>query len=105
MNIRRVAKGVEQVVKSDNPGQTAGRIVRAGVTAAHPVAGVVLGHLIEKGTEAAVNKGIEVVKNPEVQAKVKQVASSTVDAGARAIRRGAGSIAARVSEFRAGHGK
>lgn len=112
MNIRKVVQGVHDVVRSENPGEAAGKIVRAGVTAAHPVVGLVGGHFIEKGTAAAVNKGIEIAKNPEVQAKVKQVGADVghkaIEIGgeaARAARRGAGSAVARIQAFRAGHGR
>jgi hypothetical protein len=115
MNLARIAQGVKavaDVARSDNPGAAAGKAVAAAVTVAHPVAGAILHKPIAAGVERAVNKGIEIAKDPVVQAKVKQVGTDVgnkaIEIGsdaARAARRGATSAVARVQAFRAGHGR
>lgn len=62
---------------ASNPAKATGAAAGAAVTAAgHPYAAVA----VAKGTEAAVNKGISMAKDPEVQAKVKEAAGSAVSA-------------------------
>ena len=115
MNLRKVVSGVKAVAdiaSAANPGERAGKVVSAAVTLAHPVIGTVAAKPIEKVTAKVVNGGIAIAKNPEVQAKVKEVGSAVgrkaieigSDAG-RAARRGVGSAAAKVREFKAGHGR
>jgi len=108
----RIAKTIHDVATSKDPGAAAGKVVRTALTVSHPILGTVAGPLVEKGTAAAVNKGIEIAKNPEVQAKVKEVAKETgkktVEIGgvaARAVRRGAGAAARKAQAFREGHGR
>ena len=85
MNLRKIgrtAKAVHEVATSDNPGAAAGKVVSGALQIAHPLVGTVLKKPVEMATEAIVNKGIEIAKNPEVQAKVKEVAS---DVGHKAV--------------------
>jgi hypothetical protein len=115
MNIRKavnIGRTAHEVATSKDPGAAAGKVVRTALTVSHPFLGTVVGGAVEKGTAAAVNKGIEIAKNPEVQAKVKEVARETgkkaVEIGgnaARAARRGAGAAARKVRAFREGHGR
>ena len=115
MNIRKavnIGRTAHEVATSKDPGAAAGKVVRTALTVSHPILGTVVGGAVEKGTAAAVNKGIEIAKNPEVQAAVKkgaaEVGKKTVEIGgnaARAARRGAGAAARKLQEFRNAHGK
>ena len=125
----RAAKTVHDVATSKDPASAAAKVVRTAVTVSHPVVGAVAGRLIEEGTKLAVNKGIEIANNPEVQAKVKATGKKAVATGkkvatnvgnaastaatatgkaaanagaeaARGIRRGAASGVRRLQEFR-----
>jgi hypothetical protein len=101
----RVGKAVHKIAKAENPGKAAGAVVGAALPLGTRTIGA-------KVTEVAVNKGIEIAKDPAVQAKVKQVATnvakntaSTAANAARGIRRGAASGARKVQAFRESHGK
>jgi hypothetical protein len=103
--IIKLANDVKTISKSNDPGRTAGRMVRVAFTAAHPVAGVVGGKLIEEGTKKLVDKGIEIAKNPENQRRAKEAGKQAADVAARAARRGANAVKAKVIGFKAGHKK
>jgi hypothetical protein len=81
-----VIKAVSDVAQSKDPGKTAGKLVRTAVTVSHPIVGTIAGPAIEKGTEKAVNKVIEVSKDPEVRAKAKELGTKAADATTRAGR-------------------
>lgn len=80
----RVAKTVHDVATSKDPGAAAGKLARTAVTISHPVVGAVAGKLVEEGTKRVVNKGIEIAKDPEVQAKVKATAKKAAATGKKA---------------------
>ena len=110
--VGRIAKTVHEVATSKDPGRAAGKVVRGALALSHPLVHAVGGKLVEDTTSRIVNKGIEIAKNPEVQAKVKKVAKETgkktVEIGgvaARAVRRGAGAAARKAQAFREGHGR
>jgi hypothetical protein len=115
MNLVKIARGVKavaDVARSDNPGAAAGKAVAAAVTVAHPVAGAVLHKPIAAGVEKVVNKGIEIAKDPVVQARAKEVATNVGNAATQAagsavagIRRGAAQGARKLQAFRESHGK
>lgn len=66
-------KAVKNIKDSDNPGETAGNIVAGAARIAHPILGTMAAPMIKKGTEAAVNKGIEIANDPNVQAKTRDI--------------------------------
>jgi len=108
----RIAKTIHEVATSKDPGRAAGKVVRGALAISHPLVNAIGGKLVEDTTARVVNKGIEIAKDPEVQAKVKKVAretgKKTVEISgnaARAARRGAEAAARRVQEFRESHGK
>jgi hypothetical protein len=75
MGLIKKAKAIKNF--ASNPAGAAGTFVGGAVAAAgHPLLAVAAA----KGTERAVNAGIEKAKDPEVQAKVKQAAGSAVSA-------------------------
>jgi hypothetical protein len=99
-DFKKIVDAAGKIINSDDPANAAGKIVRTAVTAAHPIVGTVAGPLIEKGTEKAVNAGIDFVKNPDNQAKAKEIGGKVLDAGKNAF----GSIASRTGEFFQGRG-
>lgn len=75
MGLAKKIKAVKDF--ASNPGGAAGAVVGGAVTAAgHPYAAVAAA----KGTEKLVNKGVEMAKDPEVQAKAKEAAGQAVSA-------------------------
>jgi hypothetical protein len=101
----RVGKAVSKIAKAENPGKAAGAVVGAALPLGTRTIGA-------KVTEVAVNKGIEIAKDPAVQAKVRQVATnvgnsaaSTANSAAKGIRRGVAQGARKVQAFRESHGK
>jgi hypothetical protein len=100
-----IAKTVHDVVKDPNPANKAAAVVTTAVGAAgHPYLAPLAG--------AAAKKVVEYGMRPEVQAKAKEIggniakgAANAAGAAGRGLRRGMGSVAAKVSEFKAGHGK
>lgn len=75
MGLIKKAKAIKNF--ASNPAGAAATFVGGAVVAAgHPLLAVAAA----KGTEKAVNKGIEMAHDPEVQAKVKQAAGSAVSA-------------------------
>jgi len=76
---------------ASNPAGAAGTLVGGAVAASgHPLLAVAAA----KGTEKVVNKGLEAAKDPEVQAKAKEVTTKAV-----------GEVRSRVAHFKAGHGR
>ena len=108
----RVAKAVSKVAAAPNKGKAAGDIVGAMAPLGTRTA-------VSKVTEVAVNKGIELAKDPVVRAKVAATGKQAAATGRRAatnvgnqavnaareIRRGAGAVARKAQSFREGHGR
>jgi hypothetical protein len=110
--VARVAKAVHDVATSDNPGKAAAKVVSTALQVTHPIPGTILKKPVEKATEALVNKGIEIAKDPKVRAKVRKTATNVgnkaVEIGgnaARATRRGARSAVRKAQAFREGHSR
>lgn len=64
-------KAVKNIAESDNPGAAVGKLAAGAAAVAHPIIGGALAKPIAKGVEKAVNKGIEVAKDPEVKQQVR----------------------------------
>ena len=84
---QRAIRAVSNIVTAKNPGKTAGVMAAGAIIAAHPIAGAAIARPVAKLTEKVVNKGIEVVKNPENQAKAKAVGAKIVGATKTGVHR------------------
>lgn len=86
--ISKIVGAVNAVRKADNPGQAVGNLAAGAAMISHPIIGTLAAPAIRKGTEKAVNKGIQMAHDPNVQAKAKEVASnvtSRVTSGVRDV--------------------
>lgn len=70
-----VAKTVKNIASSENPAETAGKVVAGAVQVAHPLLGRAAAPLIERGVSAAYSGVENAVKNPENQEKIKGLAA------------------------------
>lgn len=78
--LAKLAGVVSDVAKSDNPAEKAGALAAGAAAVAHPIVGTLAAPLIKKGVSAVVQKGIDTAKDPEVQAKAKEVGGRVRDA-------------------------
>ena len=96
--LAQVAGAVSDIAKSDNPAAAAGNLAAGAASVAHPIVGTMAAPLIRKGVTAVVQKGIDTAKDPEVQAKAREVGGQVAKRGRTAIR----GLASRVAELNIG---
>jgi hypothetical protein len=110
--LAQVAGAVSDIAKSDNPAAAAGNLAAGAAVVAHPILGTMAAPLIKKGVSAAVQKGIDTAKDPEVQAKAKEIGAEVhtkaKEVGGEVAKRGRTAmrgLTSRAGELRAGLGK
>jgi hypothetical protein len=107
--LAQVAGAVSDIAKSDNPAAAAGNLAAGAAAVAHPIVGTMAAPLIRKGVTAVVQKGIDTAKDPEVQAKAREIGteiqSKAREVGGEVKKRGRTAIkglASRAAELHIG---
>jgi hypothetical protein len=96
----RIVKAVSDIATSKDPAKQAGAVAAGALSIAHPIIGAAAAPLVAKGTEALVNKGIKVAKDPEIQAKARELGTRALGATTRAARTLGAAGARKLGEFK-----
>ena len=102
--LTKLVGAVNGIRKADNPAQAAGNLAAGAAMIAHPIVGTIAAPMIRKGVTAAVDKGISIAKDPDFQAKARDIGSqvqSRVQSGVRDI---GSNLATRVQNFQDARG-
>lgn len=100
----KLVGAVQAIKNADSPGQAAGNLAAGAAMVAHPIVGTLAAPLIRKGVSSAVDKGLNVVHDPNVQAKARDIGSQVQSRVQSGIKDVSSNISGRVQHFQDSRG-